>query len=148
MKLYRKKLDSLEALKREKIRLRYERMHTKASDLNPLAEMGGKTGSTVATTGLLGTLAGLFAAKNNMQIAMAVGKPLLKALRKRHAKHEAAYVASALSYKKKKSSLLKRLVTEIAVNYAIGKVVQLSVLSINALRKRRKLAKIKAKMQG
>src|SRR5689334_20338009 len=100
MKLYRKKLDSLEALKREKIRLRYERRHTKSSDLNPLAEVGRSKVSGAAKAGLLGTVMGLINSENYFQTAMVIGKPLLNMLRKRRNKARAAQYAAGMPHKK------------------------------------------------
>jgi hypothetical protein len=145
MKLYRKKLDSVEALKREKIRLRYERRHTNASDLNPLAEMGHTKVSSSAKEGLFGTLMELFSATNNLQLVAALGKPLLRAVKKRRAKSDALWLNMG---KPKKKSFLKKIVTEIAVSYAIGKAVQMVFLGSRLLIKRRKAARLKAKIGG
>src|SRR4051812_36112538 len=124
MRLYRKKLDSLEALKREKIRLRYERKHTKATDLNPLAEVGGSKISGAAQAGMLGTLMKLFAAKNNLQLAMALSGPVLKAFKKRRSNK---YERWAEEGRPRKKSFLKKLVADVAVSYIIGKAVQMTI---------------------
>lgn len=140
MKLYRKKLNSLEALKREKIRLRYERRHTKSSDLNPLAEVGRSKVSGAAKTGLLGTLMGLANSQNHFQTAITIGKPLLNMLRKhRNKAHEVRYAAGMPH---KKSSFLKKMVKEIAVSYIIGKAVQMSAQGIRMYLRRRKIKKV------
>lgn len=136
MKFYNKKLDSLEALRREKIRLRYERRQTKSSDLNPLADMGqGKT-KTAAQAGLMGTLIGLASSKGNLDTIMMIGKPLLKMLRQRKKKSQELYVGAA--GKVKKNSALKKLVAEVAINYMIGKAVQMSVRGIQMYMRKRK----------
>ena len=138
MKLYRKKLDSLEALKREKIRLRYKEMRTKESDLNPLTEIGRSKLSGSAKAGILGTLMELVSSKSQLQTALAIGKPVLKVLRKRRAKKQAIRYTSGLP---KKKSVVKKVVTEIAVHYIIGKAVQMSVNGIRLYMRRRKAKK-------
>ena len=144
MKLYRKKLDSLEALKREKIRLRYERMHTSVSDLNPLAEVGRSKISGAAQSGILGTLMELASSKSQMQTAMAIGKPLLNMMRKRKAKAREIRYAAGLP---KKGSVVKKVVTEIVVTYIIGKAVQMSVHGIQLYLRRRKAKKIVSRIK-
>ncbi len=149
MKLYRKKLDSVEALKREKIRLRYERRHTKASDLNPLAKAGRSKVTAVAKEGLMGTVMELFSAKNNLQLALALAKPLFNTMRKRRASKRALYEEwNAVQYKgkKRKPYFLKKLVQEIAVGYATGKAVLMTVRGIQLILRRRKFAKMKSKL--
>lgn len=143
MKLYNKKLDSVEALKREKIRLRYERRSTKHSDLNPLGEIGGSKITGSAKAGLLGTAMDLFTAKNNLQMAMAIARPLLKAMGKRKASKQALRAEMGLP---KKQSFLKKLFVEVAVGYITGKAVLMAVRAIRIARKRRKVAKLKAKL--
>jgi hypothetical protein len=147
MKLYRKKLESVEALKREKIRLRYERRHTKTSDLNPLSEMGHGKVSRSAKDGIVGTVMELFTASNNLQMAFAVAKPILRAMGKSRRKKQAMWEGYGQPRKKKKS-FLKRFVVEVAVGYIIGKAIQMTVLGAKMLLKRRKEAKLKSKLQG
>ena len=138
MKMYRKKLNSLEELQREKIRLRYERRHLQAEDLNPLPEWGRNKISGAATSGLLGTLIALVSSDSKMQTALALGKPIWNALRKRRPKKRQIRYAAGLPREK---SVAKKIITEIAVNYLIGKAVQLSVKGIRSFVKRKKKAK-------
>jgi hypothetical protein len=145
MKLYRKKLDSVEALKREKIRLRYERRHTKSDDLNPLKEIGRGKVSGSAKEGFFGTAMELFNASSNIQMAWALAKPLMRAMGKRKKKKQALWEASG---RPKKKSFIKKVVTEVATGYVIGKAVQMTVLGLQMLIRRRKIARLKAKLQG
>ncbi len=145
MKLYKKKLDSVEALKREKIRLRYERRNTKVSDLNPLAEMGRSKVSSTAKEGLLATVMELVGAKSNAQMAFAIAKPLVKAVRKGRSRKQALREEWSVS-KPKKNSFLKKLVTEIAVGYVTGKAMMMAVHGVRLILKRRKAAKLRDKM--
>lgn len=140
MKLYRKKLNSLEALKREKIRLRYERRHTKPSDLNPLAEVGRSKVSGAAKAGLLGTIMDLINSENQFQTAMVIGKPLLNMLRRRRNKARAFRHAAGMPGKK--NSFLKKLVKDVAVSYIIGKAVQMSVRGAQMYMRRKKAKKL------
>ena len=135
MKLYRKQLGSLEELKREKIRLKYARMHTKASDLNPLTEIGGSKVSGVAKAGLLGFAMELLSSKSNMQTALTLGKPLLKILGKSRARKRDIRKAAGIP---QRDSLLKRVVKDIAVNYFIGKAMLMSVRALQLYMRRRK----------
>jgi len=139
MKLYRKKLGSLEELKREKIRLRYERLHTKSSDLNPLAELGRGKVSGAAKAGILGTIMALVSAGSPLETAMAVGKPVLKMLRKRRSKARELRHAAGLS---PKHSMFRKALTDIAVSYVIGKAVQMSVAGVRMYLHRRKVKKV------
>ena len=139
MKMYRKQLNSLEELQREKIRLRYERKRLQAEDLNPLPEWGKNKISGAAKSGLLGTVIALVTSDSKMQTALALGKPILNALSKRKAKKRQIRYAAGLPREK---SVAKKIITEIAVNYLIGKAVQLSVKGIRSLVKRKKTRKL------
>ena len=139
MKLYRKRLDSLEALKREKIRLRYERRHTNVADLNPLSEMGRSKLSGSAKTGALGFLMELASSGSNLQTALTVSKPILQLLRKRKAKTHEISRAAGLPPKK---SIVKKAITEIAVGYIIGKAIQMAVRGVQQYIRRRKAKKV------
>jgi len=138
MKLYPKKLDSLEALKREKIRLRYERRQTKSSDLNPLSELGRSKISGTAKSGLLSTVMDLASSQSQWQTAMAIGKPLLKMLRKHRSKKREIMQAAGLPPQK---SFASKLISDIAVNYIIGKALQMSIHGVQLYMKRRKAKK-------
>ncbi len=139
MKLYAKKLDSLEALKREKIRLRYERRHSKASDLNPISEIGGNKSSGVAKTGLLATVLALASSRSQLDTFMTVGRPLWRMISKRRAKAEARYAAAV----QQKPSFAKRLITDVVVSYIIGKALQVSVQGLRVYLRRKNAKKLR-----
>jgi hypothetical protein len=140
MKLYPKKIGSLEALRREKIRLRYERLNTKASDLNPIAEIGRGRISGAAKSGILGTVMALMTSTSQMQTVLALGEPLLKLLGKRRAKARERRYAAGLP---KKKSVIKKVFTEIAVAFIIGKAVQVSIEAVRLYRRRQKEKKLR-----
>jgi hypothetical protein len=140
MKMYRKRLDSLEALRMEKMRLRYERLHTKSSDLNPLAELGRNKVTGAASSGVVSTVMELMSAASPLATAMAIGKPLLKILGKRKSRARELRYAAGLP---PKPSLLKKVLTDVAVSYIIGKGVQMAVASVGMYLRRRKANKLK-----
>ena len=139
MKLYRKKLDSLEALKREKIRLKYERMHSKTSDLNPLAEVGGNKMPGIAKVGVLGMAMELLNSKSHVHTAFTLSKPLLKMLRNRRAKKRAIQKAAGVPHK---AYILTRAIKEVAVGYLTGKAVQMAVNGLKMYMRKRKTRKV------
>ena len=138
MKLYRKSLNSLEELKREKIRLRYERMHTRSSDLNPLSELGKSKINRSTQSGIMSTIMELVSSGSPLDTAMAVGKPLLSLMRKRRNRAREIRYAAGLPPKR---SLVRKVLTDVAVSYIIGKAVQMSVAGIGMYLHRKKAAK-------
>ena len=153
MKLYPKTLNSLEALKREKIRLRYERMHTRASDLNPLAgsDRTKKKISGTAKEGIIGTVMELAGAKNNLQMALAIGKPLLRMIGRRRAKladRRSEYFASMPGCRSaKKPSILRKVLADVAVSYLMGKAVQMSIRGLQLYFRQRKAKRLVHKLR-
>jgi hypothetical protein len=145
MKLYRKKLNSLEELRREKIRLRYERRHTDTSDLFPISEIGGSKMSEKAKAGLFGTIIELFSARNDLQTALALSRPVLNMLRKRRSKKAALRAEMGLP---KKDSFFKKVALEFLTAYLIGKGVQVGIHAVQLIIKKRKHAKVKAKLHA
>jgi hypothetical protein len=145
MKLYSKKLNSMEELRREKIRLRYERRNTNTSDLFPVSEIGGSRLSDKAKSGLFGTMIELFSARNDLQTAMALSRPVMNMLRKRRNKKAALRAEMGLP---KKKSFFKRLAMEVLVNYAIGKAVQVTIHGVQLIVKRQKQKKQKARLHA
>jgi hypothetical protein len=133
MKLYPKRLNSLEALRREKIRLRYERRHTTVSDLFPVVEIGRSKITGEAKAGLLSTVIELLRAKGDLQMALALFKPVLRALRKRSEQKKAMQEEMGLP---KKDSFIRKLVVEILTGYLTGKALQMAVRSIRMALKR------------
>ena len=131
--LYRKKLNSIEELKREKIRLRYERMHTKTSDLNPIAEMGKKKkGGDVAASNFLSLALSLLSAKNSSERVMKIAPFLMKRLNKRKKSKDG----------KAGKSMIARLTGEVLTSYLVGKTILVSAsLLTGYIKKRRVRAK-------
>lgn len=148
MRLYPKSLNSLEALKREKIRLRYERMHTRVSDLNPLDDIGStrrrKKVSASAKSGIMSTIMELAGAKSNLQLALALGKPLLRLFRRRRAEHRGDYLA--WQPRRKSPSLVKKVLADIAVSYLMGKALQMSIKGFQLYFRRRKAQRLARKI--
>jgi hypothetical protein len=142
MKLYRKKLDSLEALKREQIRLRYERKGTRFSDLVPLTEVREKRGKHKSKLGLVGSIMEIATAKSDIQMMTALAKPVLKMLGRRKSRKKEVREALGLP---EKPSFLKRLLKEIAIGYITGKAVLMAVQGIRLWLNRRKAVRIKVR---
>ena len=143
MNIYHKKLNSIEELKREQIRLNYEKRHTKASDLNPIKEFGNKK-SARANQNILGTILELAKSDSPLSTAMAIGKPLLRLLSKRRNNKREAF-ARLHPDAPKKQGLIAGVVEEIVVAYAIGKAVQMSIRGIRLYLKARKAKKEREK---
>ena len=143
MKLYNKPLNGVEALKREKARLKVLKSFSKASDLMPVKEV--KKGSS---SGILGALMGAATAKGGAGQIMAIAGPLLTMLRKRRAKSKAAAFVSGTS-DKAKPSFLKRAAVEIIGGYIRWKAIEMSYNGLQIIfrgRKRRQEQKMKMKM--
>lgn len=143
MKLYRKKLNSLEALKREQIRLRYERRSTRFSDLVPFSEGGSRKYKRSARHGVFGTVMELAAAKSDIQMITALAKPLMKRIAKKRAIKKELREELGLPHK---PSFLKRLLKEIAIGYLTGKAVLMAAQGIRLWLKRRRAARLKARL--
>lgn len=134
MKLYNKKLNSLEQLHREKVLLRYRRRQTDKADLNPLTELGRGKVTPAAKEGLLGTVMQLAGAGSSLELAMALGKPLLGLLRKRkRMKTQPVYRDDP------KPSKVKKVIQGIVLTFVIGKAVQMAVRYAGMYRRRRAL---------
>jgi len=119
MKLYRKKLNSVEELKRECIRLNYQKKQTDAKDLMPkLSFLGGnKSERASKNSGLLEMGLSLINAKGPLQIALAVAGPLIGMIGKSKKKT----IASA------PKRLLGGLVKDLVIGYISGKGIQLAI---------------------
>lgn len=135
MKLYRKKLDSLEALKREQLRLRYESKKTSLEDLFPSPDLKSLGNLFRSQNGWLSMITELLSAKSEAQFITALAVPLLKAWNKnRSRKRREKEVPGAAP----KPSFLKRALREILIGYVVGKAVMMGLSGLKALRKRRK----------
>ncbi len=135
MKLYNKKLSGLEQLHREKVLLRYRRRQTNVRDLNPLTEVRKSKVTPAAQEGLLGFAMQMAGANSNIEMAMAVGKPLLKLLRGRGRRKAALKVVDDAP----RPSRIKKLVKGVVITFVIGKAVQMSLRYIGMYRRRKAL---------
>lgn len=140
MKLYRKKLNSIEELKRERLRLRYEQLSTKASDLNPIPEMGKKKKKKEeASSNFMGLAMSVIGAKSGPERLMKALPFLLKRLGKGKKGSGAG------------SGIVGKVAGDVITNYLIGKAITLTGgLLRQYIRKRRSDAaerKLLEKMQ-
>ncbi len=135
MKLYRKKLDSLEALKREQLRLRYESKKTDFGDLLPSPDLKSLGALLSSQNGWLSIITELLSAKSEAQFISALAVPLLKAWNKNRSRKRREKEASGAV---PKPPFLKRAMREIVIGYVVGKAVMMGLSGIKALRKRRK----------
>jgi hypothetical protein len=138
MKLYSRKLGSLEELKREKARLQVEKRYSKASDLMPIKELKGGDKSdggllsglgdlsTIGGDGVFGTVMKVVTAKNNLQRALALAGPLMGLLARRR-QSKAEHVARMHGEGgKKKAGIVKKAATELIGGYLKWKALQMS----------------------
>ena len=134
MKLYRKKLNSVEELKREYIRLNYRKKQIDAADLVPdLGFLGGndkERGSK--NSGILEMAMSLINAKGPLQMALAVAGPLLGMIGKNKKKAEPGYGPK---------KLLGKLLKEIVIGYVVGKGLQLAGRGLKAYLKKQRQQK-------
>jgi hypothetical protein len=135
MKLYNKKLSSLEQLHREKVLLRYRRRQTNVADLNPLKEAGRTKVTPAAQEGLLGFAMQLMGSGSKLEMAMALGKPLLKAIRKRKSRKRGYQAYDA----EPQPSRVKKIVKGLVITFVIGKAVQMSLRYVAMYRRRKAL---------
>lgn len=135
MKAYRKELNSLEDLRRERIRLKAELKHSSSGDfLNPFSKTPGKKVTSRAKEGFWGTVGDLVSADSRLQTAIAVGKPLLKMLGKRRKASGPNFIPA----RHRANSALVSIAKEIITGYLLGKSVQLSFRGIKALIRKNK----------
>lgn len=81
MKLYDKKLSSIDELKREQLRLQYERKHQDREPLFPVKEVNQSDNG--AGKNFFGFVMDMLGAESGLQRALTLSKPLLKILTKR-----------------------------------------------------------------
>ena len=136
MKFYRKKLNSVEELKRETIRLNYRKKQISAEELMPkIPFLGGKSdgeGGSNKGSGILNLALGLINAKGPLQMVLAAVGPVMTMIGNRKKK---------VTPETKKLSLPGRLVKEIAVGYLVGKGIQLALKGIGKYLKSRRQTK-------
>lgn len=136
MKLYRKKLNSLEDLKRECIRLSYEKKQTSESDLLPSFNSGKASkkkqrkndddddSSGNALSGIVTAAMGLMGGASPVQTALSLAGPAFKVLGKGKPKR-----------------ILGSIAKDILVAYATGKAVQLGIKGVKWYLRKRKAKK-------
>jgi hypothetical protein len=111
MKLYGKKLHSLEELKREKHVLRYAAKHS--DDMLSFKDLGKNTSTDdAAGAGMLGTMISAFGSKSILNTILAMAPPLVALVSKRSSR--------------KKKNPLESLAKEIILGYVKWKAVQMA----------------------
>lgn len=130
MKLYRKKLNSVEELRRECLRLNYQKQQLKTEDLVPkLGFGGGREERKSRNAGILEMGLSLINAKGPLQIALAVAGPIMGMIGKRKKK---AVTNSG------PGKLLGNLARELVIGYLSGKGIQLAMRGIKWYLKKRR----------
>ena len=123
MRLYSKKLHSLEELKREKHVLRYAAKHS--DDVLNLSDLGKSTSTDdAAGAGMLGTRISAFGSKSLFNTVLAMAPPLL------------ALVSKGSGRKKKNP--LESIAKEVIFGYVKWKAVQMAYRGVMLLVKSRK----------
>lgn len=141
MKLYRKKLNSLEELKRECIRLNYVKRHTDTSDLLPAlgsSARGNKKkknkdedsddGSVMS--GIVSTAMAVINGGSPLQTAMGMVSPVMKLIGKSN----------------RSKRLLGNIAKELIIGYLAGKGVQLAIKGFKRYMRNRKEKKLIAEL--
>lgn len=142
MRLYPKKLRSLDALKREKLKLKYALERTeeegffnlksdKLSGLGKLAGMGKKAaGSSDGGLNFLSLAGDLLTSKSFADIALTVGLPLLK-----------------FAGRKAKKGVIKKIATEVIGGYVKWKLMQMGYRGIRLFLKMQQAKKEKEALE-
>ena len=108
MKLYRRQLHSVEELRREKLRLQYEKLHTDRKDFFPVREHG-KPGKN-AGNNFADFLGGMATSQGPLQTWLTLSKPILRAINK----------------KAKPQKVLANIAKEVLLGYAKWKVIEMA----------------------
>ena len=133
MKLYRKKLNGLEELRREKIKLRYQKRHLdKLHSVHPVE----RDKSRPAGSGFLHTILDLAGDGNSTSSAIQIGSMLVNQLGKRRRKKQAAMYTSA-EFRKPKSTA-RIIFDDMFWSYVTGKAVRVSFGMLRDSLKKRK----------
>jgi len=126
MKLYRRQLNSVEELRREKLRLQFQKLHTDRKDFFPVREHGKPDNN--ASTNFIDFAGSLFGARSPLQFWLKMAGPVLRAVGKKQAPKKA----------------LLRVAKEVLLGYAKWKVIEMTYRAIRLFIKkeqRRKHAK-------
>lgn len=118
MKLYRRQLNSVEELRREKLRLEYEKLHTSREDFFPVREHGRPDHKS--TSNFMDFLGGLGTSKGPFQMWLTLAKPILRAINK----------------KAKPQKVLGNIAKEVLLGYAKWKVIEMAYRGIRSFIKR------------
>lgn len=136
MKLYRKKLTSIEELKHEQIRLRYERKNTKSKHLLPnIGKVGKKlTGGKASSDGagnILNLAMGILSGGSPIQTVVSLAGPALNLLFKGNTAPK---------------RIAARLIKDLVITYLAGKALQLAIKGGKAYLRSRKAKSASAKL--
>lgn len=113
MKMYTKKLNSLEELKREQQVLRYAAKHTGSEDWLNFKDLGMKDSSAdAAGAGMMGTLISALGSKSLLNSVLAMAPPLLTMATK--------------SGHRRKSNVMERMAKEVLFGYVKWKAIQMT----------------------
>jgi hypothetical protein len=131
MRMYPKKLRSLEELKREKQVLKYARAQTSKEDFFDIKAIKlPKAASSKGDAGILSLLGDLLTSKSFSDILLTVGLPVLK-----------------IAGRKTQKSVIKKLATEIIGGYAKWKLVQMGIRGVRLFMKMQQTKKQKQKQE-
>lgn len=118
MKLYRRQLNSVDELRREKLRLQYEKLHTSRNDFFPVQEHGKPDNKSASNfTDFLG---GLGTAQGPAQMWLTLAKPIFRAINK----------------KAKPKKVLANIAKEVLLGYAKWKVIEMAYRGVRLFIKR------------
>lgn len=122
MKLYRKQLDGLDELQREKIKLRYQRMHLDKLHSTPedVVDSKGSGGN-----GIFGTIMSLVGENGGLEMAMQIGSGLFSRMKER--RRERKYRKRALAGFPEPKSTTRKIAEDILWSYLVGKAIRVSV---------------------
>lgn len=112
MKLYRRQLHSVEELRREKLRLEYEKLHTSRSDFFPVREHGKPDHN--AGSNFVDFLGSMATAQGPLQMWLTLAKPVLRAIGK----------------KKAPKKVLAKAAREVLLGYAKWKLIEMTYRGI------------------
>ena len=118
MKLYRRQLHSVDELRREKLRLQYEKLHTSGDNFFPVREHGKPDHKS--TSNFMDFLGGLGTSQGPLQMWLTLAKPILRAINK----------------KAKPGKVLTQIAKEVLLGYAKWKVIEMAYRGVRTFIKR------------
>jgi hypothetical protein len=146
MKLYRKKLNSVEELKREQLRLKFIRLQSNAGDLMPIKELGlgRKRKSSKGSRNLLGMAFEVMNSKSTMDTVIKLAIPALTMIL---GKKKGQQQAHAEMQHKPRKGFFRKALTGIIVTFLIGKGVQMGMKALKAYSRSRKQHKLRLRQE-